>query len=111
MKETEQAELFNRELDALLLEGKAPSFSSDPGALSLAAGLAGADFSGEALIKESLRARLAGGEAGGFMKALRELFANNYARAAMAAALLLVALLPLSRRPATLPENAATARP
>ncbi|MDP2867166.1 MAG: hypothetical protein Q8O90_13075, partial [Elusimicrobiota bacterium] len=111
MNETEQAELFNRELDALLRDWKEPVFAADPGAMSLAAELARADFSGESLIKESLRDRLAGGEAGGLIKTLRELFANNYARAAMAAALLLVALLPLARRPATLPENAAPARP
>jgi len=110
MKETEQAELFNRELDALLLEGKAPSFSSDPGALSLAAELAASDFSGESLIKESLRARLAGGEAGGLIKALRELFANNYARAAMAVAVVVVSLLPLVHRyPGRVPEVAAPA--
>lgn len=96
MNEVEQAELFNRELDSLLQDGKAPVFNSDPGALSLAGELARADFSGDSLIRESLRERLAGRP--GLLESLRALFANNYARAALAAAVLVIALLPLARR-------------
>lgn len=98
MKEQEIAELFNRELDALLQDGQERVFSPDRGAMELAGELARADFSGRSLIKESLRERLAGNEAGGLIETLRSLFSGNYARAALAAALLVVALLPLSRR-------------
>lgn len=98
MKEQEISELFNKELDALLQEGKEPAFSPDPGAMALAGELARADFSGQSLIKESLRERLAASPAGGFLHALRSLLSNNYARAALAAAMLVVALLPLARR-------------
>lgn len=105
MNETEQAELFNRELDALLREGKAPVFSADQGAMSLAVELARADLSGESLIKESLRERLAAKEGGGLLEILRRLFSNNYARLAMAAAVVVVSLLPLARRyPGRVPE-------
>lgn len=97
MKETEQAELFNRELDALLREGKAPVSPADPGAMSLAVELVSADLSGESLIKESLRKRLTAEEGAGFLEALRSLFSNNYARVAMAA-VVVVSLLPLARR-------------
>lgn len=105
MNETEAAKLFNEELDALLA-GRPAGGSSDPGALALAGELARADFSGESAIRESLRERLL--ESGpGLLGALRALFANNYARAAFAAAALLVALLPLARRqPATVVETA-----
>lgn len=97
MNEVEQAELFNKELDALLRGGGAPSVSGDQGALRLAAAIAAADYSGESRIKESLRARLV--PAGqGFAALLRALLANNYARAAFAAAALAVVLLPLARR-------------
>lgn len=112
MKESEIAELFNKELDALLQDGQGRVFSPDRGAMELAGELARADFSGQSLIKESLRERLAVNEAGGFLETLRSLFSNNYARAALAAAVLVVALLPLSRRHApeiTVPIT--TARP
>ncbi|MGD9641691.1 MAG: hypothetical protein AB7V08_03015 [Elusimicrobiales bacterium] len=96
MNETEQAELFNKELDALLRGGGISSVSGD-GALRLAASLAALDFSGESRIKASLRARLVpAGE--GFAALLRGLLANNYARAAFAAAAIAVALLPIARR-------------
>jgi len=98
MNESEIAELFNKELDALLQGGRERSFTPDRGAMELAGELARADFSAQSLIKESLRERLAGNEAGGLLESLRSLFANNYARAAMAAAVLVVALLPLARR-------------
>lgn len=98
MSEIEQAELFNRELDALLREGKAPVFPDAPGAMGLAVELARADLSAESLIKESLRERLTAKEAGGLFEALRSLFSNNYARVAMAAAVVVVSLLPLARR-------------
>ncbi|HCC48950.1 MAG TPA: hypothetical protein DEQ38_12660 [Elusimicrobia bacterium] len=108
MNEVEQAELFNKELDSLLRDGKSPVFSSDPGALSLAAELARADFSADSLIRESLRERLAGQP--GLLESLRALFANNYARAALAAAVLVIALLPLARRhEVAAPGPAATA--
>jgi len=97
MNEVEQAELFNRELDALLQGGGSPSFSGDQGALRLAASMAALDFSGESRVKAGLRARLVpAGE--GFAAGLRALLANNYARAAFAAAAIAVALLPLARR-------------
>lgn len=134
MNEAEQAELFNRELDALLEGGRPPAFAPDQGVMDFAAELARADFSGESAIKESLRGRLVG-DAGSFLANLRAIFSNNYARAAFAAALLVVAMLPLARRqgadapgtpaqltaelppvparplPARLPEPPATARP
>ena len=94
MKEAEIAELFNKELDALLQDGQERVFSPDSGAMELAGELVRTDFSGQSLIKESLRERLAGNEAGGLTEALRSLFSNNYARAALAAAVLVVALLP-----------------
>ncbi|MDD2806113.1 MAG: hypothetical protein PHV33_11200 [Elusimicrobiales bacterium] len=105
MNETEAAKLFNEELDALLRDGRGPVSSGDPGALALAGELARADFSGESLIRESLRERLVGGASlAGY---LRGLFANPYARAAFAAAALLIALLPLARRqPGPGPETA-----
>jgi hypothetical protein len=97
MNEVEQAELFNRELDALLQGGGTHSFSGDQGALRLAASMAALDFSAESRVKAGLRARLLpAGE--GFAAGLRALFANNYARAAFAAAAIAVALLPLARR-------------
>ena len=96
MNEVEQAELFNRELDALLRGGGTPSASGD-GALRLAASMAALDFSGESSVKSSLRARLVpAGE--GLASLLRALLANNYARAAFAAAAIAVALLPSARR-------------
>lgn len=97
MNEVEQAELFNKELDALLEGGQAPALAPDQGAMDLAAELARMDFSGESAIKESLRRQLAG-EAGSFLPALRALFSNNYVRTAFAAALAVIALLPLARR-------------
>lgn len=97
MNEVEQAELFNRELDAILQGGGAPSFSPDQGAIDLAAAIAAADFSGDSRIKSSLRASLLPAGAG-FLSSLRSLFSNNYARAAFAAAAIAVALLPLARR-------------
>jgi hypothetical protein len=103
MKESEAAELFNRELDSLLQGGKEAAFSPDPGAMAFAGGLARFDLSGQSLIKESLRARLAGREGRGLLEALRALFFNNFARAALAAAALLVVLLPLARRPERAP--------
>ncbi len=98
MNEQETAELFNRELDALLQGGGERAFDPDGGAMALAGELARADFSGRSLIKESLRERLTGKGTGGFIEILRSLFSNNYARAAMAAAILVVAVLPLARR-------------
>lgn len=105
MNETEQAELFNKELDALLQGGGTASASGD-GALRLAASMAALDFSAESRVKSSLRARLVpAGE--GFASLLRALLANNYARAAFAAAAVAVALLPLARRqPAPAPQPA-----
>lgn len=97
MKEAEIAELFNSELDVLLQGGKEQLFSADPGAMALAGALARADYSTQSLIKESLRERLAAKEGGGLLEALRRLFSNNYARAAMAAAVVVVSLLPLAR--------------
>ena len=108
MKEAEISELFNSQLDDLLKGGNERLFSHDPGAMALAGALARADFSGESLIKESLRARLAAKEGGGLLEALRRLFSNNYARLAMAAAVVVVSLLPLARRhPVRVPEAAA----
>ncbi|MDD5208086.1 MAG: hypothetical protein PHV36_01740 [Elusimicrobiales bacterium] len=98
MNELETSELFNRELDALLQGGQERPFGPDGGAMALAGELVRADFSGRSLIKESLRGRLTGKEAGGFVETPRSLFSGNYARAAMAAAILVVALLPLARR-------------
>jgi hypothetical protein len=97
MNETEQAELFNKELDALLQGGGTRAFSGDQGALRLAASIAALDFSVESRVKAALRARLVpAGE--GLASLLRALFANNYARAAFAAAAIAVALLPSARR-------------
>lgn len=101
MNEAEIAEEFSAELDAVL-GGAAPApFSPDPGAMALAARFAAADFSAESRIKDSLREKLDGRP--GLLAALRALFANNYARAAFAAAALAVALLPALRRPAAPP--------
>lgn len=109
MNEVEQAELFNKELDALLKGGGIPPASGD-GALRLAASMAELDFSGESRVKSSLRARLVpAGE--GFASLLRGLFSNNYARAAFAAAAVAVALLPSARRqPAPAPQPAVAAQ-
>lgn len=105
MNEAEQAELFNRELDALLREGKAPVSPADPGAMGLAVELARADLSCESLIKESLRERLTAKEGAGLFEVLRSLFSNNYARLAIAAAVVVVSLMPLARRyPGRVPE-------
>ena len=110
MKEGEISELFNSQLDVLLEGGKEQLFSRDPGAMALAGALSRADFSGQSLIKESLRERLAAKEGGGLLEALRRLFSNNYARVAMAAAVVVVSLLPLARRyPGRVPEVAAPA--
>lgn len=105
MNETEAAKIFNEELDALLA-GRATAAPSDPGALALAGELARADFSAESQVRASLRERLLGRPAG-LLEVLRGLFSNNYARAAFAAAVLAVALLPLARRqPGQAPEPA-----
>lgn len=101
MNEAELAEKFNAELDAVL-DGAAPAaFSPDPGAMALAARLAAADFSAESRVRESLREKMGGRP--GFLAALRALFSNNYARAAFAAAALVLAMLPALRRPAAPP--------
>lgn len=97
MNETEAAKLFNEELDALLQGGRVTATPSDPGALALAAEFARADYSAESQIRETLRERLVGSSSG-FLAALKKLLSNNYARAAFAAAVVLVALLPLARR-------------
>lgn len=109
MNETKQAELFNKELDALLQGGGTPSASAD-GTLRLASSIAALDFSAESRVKSSLRARLLpAGE--GFASLLRALLANNYARAAFAAAAIAVALLPSARRqPAPAPQPAVVAQ-
>ncbi|OIO01780.1 MAG: hypothetical protein AUJ51_07670 [Elusimicrobia bacterium CG1_02_56_21] len=109
MNEQEQSELFNRELDGFIRDGGQPAFAPEPGAMSLAVKLAGADFSGDSLIKESLRARLAG--APGFTDSLRSAFAGAYVRVSLAAAVLLLALLPLVRRPAPVPVSSGQAKP
>jgi len=109
MNEQETAELFNRELDALLQGRAASEFAPDRGAMALAGALASADFSGQSLIKERLRARLSVKEGGGLPAALRRAFCNNYLRAALAAAVLVVALLPLARRAGHAPEIAVPA--
>ncbi len=109
MNELELAERFNRELDGVFQEGKSVYFSPDPAAMDLAAELARADFSRESAIKESLRERLvpsiiraagaqAEGLAGGFAGTMRGLLRNVYARAALAAACLLLILFPILRR-------------
>lgn len=107
MNEAELAEDFNRELDAVLNGGEPDLFRSDPGAMALAAAFARADFSGESKIKESLRQRIAA--APGLAETLRGLFSGGYARAAFAAAVLALALLPLVRRPAPVPLPASPA--
>lgn len=101
MNEAELAEKFNAELDAVL-NGAAPGpFSPDPGAMALAARFAAADFSAESRVRESLREKIGGRP--GLLAALRALAANNYARAALAAAALVLAMLPALRRPAAPP--------
>ena len=101
MNEAELAERFNKELDALLQGGEEGCFSPDAGALELAAAFARADFSGESAIKETLRTRLAGEDlSGGFARTLRALLCSGYARAALAAACVLLVLVPLTRRSA-----------
>lgn len=109
MSEAELAEKFNRELDALLT-GAEQGGSCDRGALDVAAALAAADFSGDSVIRDGLRARLTVGEPG-FISGFKSLFSNNYVRAALAAACVAVALLPLARRapgpaPAVIPAVA-----
>ena len=105
MNEVELAERFNAELDGVFQGGGGVYFSPDPGAMELAAALARADFSGESAIKESMRTRLAGGYAapGEFAAAMRALLRNSYARLGLATACLLLALLPLIRRPGVSP--------
>lgn len=103
MNEAELAEKFNLELDAVMA-GAEPAFTPDPGAMALAAAFARADFSGDSLIKESLRSRIA--DRPGLFEALRGLLASGYVRAAFAAAILVIALLPLARRPGPAPERA-----
>lgn len=100
MNETELAEQFNKKLDDILAGGEGASFSPDPGALELAAALSRADFSSDSAIRGPLRERLAGGAEvpGLFWQLLRGLLRNVYARSALAAACLLLVLLPLVRR-------------
>ncbi|MBU2575231.1 MAG: hypothetical protein KKH28_14270 [Elusimicrobia bacterium] len=100
MNENELAERFNRELDEVL-SGRArrSPFSPDPGAMEIADKLARADFSGDSGIRESLRARLVGADrgAGVFGRIMRLLMRNVYAQSALAAACLLLILLPVMR--------------
>jgi len=109
MNEFELAERFNRELDGVFLEGKSVPFAPDQAAMDFAAELASADHSGDSAIRESLRewlvpssgtAALDGGAvpSGWFAKVLLRLPRNVYARAALAAACLLLALVPIFRR-------------
>ena len=110
MNELELAERFNRELDGVFREGKSAAFGPDPAAMELAASLARADYSGESEIRESLRAKLvtlslaAGGSAGdaalpaGPSKLFGWLPRDVFARAALAAACLLLVLIPILRR-------------
>lgn len=102
MNEAELAEDFNRELDAVL-NGAEPYFRPDPAAMELASAFARADFSGESRIRESLRERVSGRP--GLLETLRGLFSAGYARAAFAAAVLALALLPMLRRPARRPAD------
>lgn len=105
MNEAELAEEFNKELDVLLQGGREPSFAPDQGAMRLAAALAAADFSAESAIKETLRERLSAPAPvpGGLLSFIRALAGSGYARAAFAAALLVVAMLPLARRQPAVP--------
>ncbi|MDA8244987.1 MAG: hypothetical protein M0025_12820 [Elusimicrobia bacterium] len=99
MSERELAEKFNRELDSLLA-GEAPGIPCDPGAMKIAAALAAADLSRGSSARERLRARLETAEQG-HLSGLAALFANSYFRAALAAACLMAALMPVIRRPRT----------
>jgi hypothetical protein len=96
MNEAEIAEKFSAELDAVLNGSGSGAFAPDQGAMDLAASFARADFSADSKIKESLREKVAG--APGLLETLRAFFSSGYARAAFAAAVLLVAVFPLLRR-------------
>ncbi|MCX5790902.1 MAG: hypothetical protein NTY45_01610 [Elusimicrobia bacterium] len=98
MNEAELAEKFNKELDGIFRCEEA-RFTPDPEALEFAAALARADFSADSAIKAELRERLAGARAaGGFAETLRALLRHSYAAPALAAACLLLILLPLTLR-------------
>lgn len=99
MKEEDKIERFNRELDSRL-QGRKPQ--QDDGMDKMAALLAGADFSADSRIKDSLRARLLAkrdGKAGFWRELLEMVFSPHPALAAAAAcAMILVVSGVLNRQ-------------
>jgi len=105
MNENEAAELFNRELDVLLRDGRPPFPSHDEGLIRTAGALAAADFSGDSAIREELRARLSGGkETAGVLALVVEAFTGAAFKMVFAAACLLLLVMQVARRPARVPS-------
>ncbi|MCX5784770.1 MAG: hypothetical protein NTX59_03690 [Elusimicrobia bacterium] len=99
MNGKDPAERFNSELDGLFAGSRPGGDESDPAAMETARKLFRADFSGDSKIKESLRAELLARarKTSGFGKVFRLLGHNTWLQAAMAAACLLLVLLPIRR--------------
>ncbi|MEW5907386.1 MAG: hypothetical protein AB1734_11525 [Elusimicrobiota bacterium] len=116
MSEKEAAELFNRELDVLLRDGRPPFPSHDEGLMRTAGSLAAADFSGDSLVREELRARLTGKKEGpGALALVSEAFTGAAFKVVFAAACLLLLVTQVARRPYQPPaapeRRTAAARP
>ena len=99
MNGKDPAERFNSELDGLFSGLRFGDAGSDPAAMETAKKLFRADFSGDSQIRESLRAELVARarKTSGFGKVFRLLGHNTWLQAAMAAACLLLVLLPIRR--------------
>ncbi|KAF0125238.1 MAG: hypothetical protein FD154_1976 [Elusimicrobia bacterium] len=104
MSENEAAELFNRELDVLLRDGRPPFPSHDEGLIRAAGVLAAADFSADSRVREELRARLTGeNEGGGLLVLVAEAVNAAAFKVLFAAACLLLLVTQVVRQPARAP--------
>lgn len=100
MSENEAAELFNRELDVLLRDGRPAFPSHDEGLMAAASSIAAADFSGDSLVREELRARLTGKRAGtGVLALVSEAVSAAAFKVVFAAACLLLLVTQVARQP------------
>ncbi|MDT8287264.1 MAG: hypothetical protein RQ748_09160, partial [Elusimicrobiales bacterium] len=100
MSENEAAELFNRELDVLLRDGRPPFPSHDEDLIRAAGALAAADFSADSTMREELRERLTGKRGtAGFLALAAESFVAGTFKVVFAAACLLLLVTQVVRQP------------
>jgi len=110
------AEQFNTELDGLFAGGRGKTSVSDPAAMELAGKLARADFSADSKIRETLRARLVAGQPAPAAVAEEEvspfrLYFKTLFPVALAAACVLLVIVPVMRKNGTTPPAAPSTAP